>query len=42
MKKYVLFILLVLLMGLEIVKAETFVEGKFISGEYISKKMAGK
>ena len=42
MKKYILFILLIVLMGLEIVKAETFVEGKFISGEYISKKKDGK
>ena len=38
--KILLFILLIL--GIEVVKAETFVEGNYISGEYITKKKDGK
>ena len=41
MKKKIVFILLMAIFCLGVVKAESFVEGNFISGEYISKKKDG-
>ena len=41
MKYKVLFLLFIAIICLSVVKAESFVEGNFISGEYISKKKDG-
>ena len=43
MKRFIRFLFFILLiLGIEVVKAETFVEGNYLSGEYISKKKDGK
>jgi len=41
MRKKIIFVLLLTIFCLSVVKAESFVEGSYISGEYISKKKDG-